>query len=99
MKPVDEKSSFPQLEKVTVSLFSSIAVYRLMIPYIDDTWHYHPEYEILYINKSHGIRLVGSHIGNFSDGDLVFISPNLPHVWKTIKITIYMIKNHLRMYL
>jgi AraC-like DNA-binding protein len=72
----------PQLEKIPVSLFSSIAVYREVIPYIKDPWHYHPEYEILLVEKGYGIRLVGNHIGNFSDGDLVFISSDLPHVWK-----------------
>lgn len=49
---------------------------------MDYPWHYHPEYEIIYVEKSYGIRFMGNHIGNFTDGDLVFISSNLPHVWK-----------------
>ena len=28
---------------------------------------------------------MGNHIGNFGDGDLMFISPNLPHVWRNDK--------------
>jgi AraC-like DNA-binding protein len=28
---------------------------------------------------------MGNHIGNFSDGDLMFIGSNLPHVWKNDK--------------
>ena len=49
---------------------------------MDYPLHYHPEYEIIFVKKSYGIRLMGSHIGNFNDGDLMFISPNLPHVWR-----------------
>src|SRR5690606_32170791 len=44
--------------------------------------HYHPEYEIIYVEKSYGMRFMGNHVGNFSDGDLMFISSNLPHLWK-----------------
>ena len=49
---------------------------------MDYPWHYHPEYEIIYVEKSYGIRFMGNHIGNFTDGDLLFISSDLPHVWK-----------------
>lgn len=44
-------------------------------------WHYHPEYEIVLVNKSSGRRMVGDHIGYFDEGDLVFLGPMLPHVW------------------
>ncbi len=72
----------PKLEKIPKSLNSSIAVKREVTPYMDYPWHYHPEYEIIFVEKSYGLRLMGNHVGNFSDGDLVFISANLPHVWK-----------------
>ena len=49
---------------------------------MDYPWHYHPEFEIIFVEKSYGIRLMGNHVGNFSDEDLMFIGPNLPHVWK-----------------
>lgn len=72
----------PKLEKVPFDLSSSIFVKREVTPYMDYPWHYHPEYEIIFVEKSYGIRLMGNHIGNFSDGDLVFIGSNLPHVWR-----------------
>jgi len=72
----------PQLEKIPVSAFSSFAVKREIVPYMDYPWHYHPEFEIIFVEKSYGIRLMGNHIGNFNDGDLMFISPYLPHVWR-----------------
>ena len=75
----------PKLEKIPISFSSSISVKREITPYMNYPWHYHPEFEIIYVKKSYGIRLMGNHIGNFNDGDLVFISPNLPHVWKNDK--------------
>ena len=72
----------PKLEKVFSNYASSIAVKREITPFMDYPLHYHPEFEIIYVEKSYGIRLMGNHIGHFSDGDLMFISPNLPHVWK-----------------
>jgi AraC-like DNA-binding protein len=75
----------PKLEKIPIHLSSSIAVKRETTPYMDYPWHYHPEFEIIYVEKSYGIRLMGNHIGNFNDGDLMFISSNLPHVWRNDK--------------
>ena len=44
-------------------------------------WHYHPEYELVLVTKSTGRRMVGDHIGYFSEGDLVFIGSMVPHLW------------------
>lgn len=75
----------PKLEKIPLTHASSIAVKREITPYMDYPWHYHPEHEIIFVEKSYGIRFMGNHIGNFNDGDLMFISSNLPHVWKNDK--------------
>ena len=42
-------------------------------------WHFHPEYEIVYISNGRGKRHIGDHISYFEDGDLIFMGPNLPH--------------------
>lgn len=42
-------------------------------------WHFHPEYEIVYISNGRGKRHIGNHISYFEDGDLIFLGPNLPH--------------------
>jgi AraC-like DNA-binding protein len=43
-------------------------------------WHYHPEYELVYVEATTGIRHVGQHISSFMDSDLVLIGPNIPHL-------------------
>lgn len=50
----------------------------------DYPFHYHPQYELTFILSSYGIRYVGNHFGNFSENDLVFLGPHLPHCWKNV---------------
>lgn len=72
----------PILEQVPNYVDASFAVKREVMPHIDIPWHYHPEYQIIYVNKGYGTRFVGNHIGNFYEGDMALIGSNLPHVWK-----------------
>ena len=43
-------------------------------------WHYHPEYELVYVEASNGIRHVGQHISSYMGSDLVLIGSNIPHL-------------------
>lgn len=43
-------------------------------------WHFHPEFEIVYISAGDGKRHIGDHIGRYEDGELIFLGPNLPHL-------------------
>lgn len=43
-------------------------------------WHFHPEYEIVYVEAETGVRHVGDHISKYEGSDLVFIGPNIPHL-------------------
>ncbi|WP_117883665.1 AraC family transcriptional regulator [Aureibaculum luteum] len=49
---------------------------------LEAAWHYHSQYELLYISKSTGIRFVGDSVSDFSAGDLVLVGPYLPHLWR-----------------
>lgn len=55
--------------------------YNLM-PCMDSSWHYHPQYELLYISCSTGIRFVGDSVSPFRAGDLALVGPYLPHLWR-----------------
>jgi AraC-like DNA-binding protein len=57
-------------------------IIRRELPCLETAWHYHPEYELLYISKSNGIRFVGDNVSHFSPGDLVLVGAYLPHLWR-----------------
>lgn len=43
-------------------------------------WHYHPEHEIVFIPGGSGKRHIGQHVSHYTDGQLVFIGPGVPHL-------------------
>ena len=43
-------------------------------------WHFHPEFELVYIEGASAKRHVGNHISQFTDSDLVLIGSNIPHL-------------------
>lgn len=57
-------------------------IYRRNVPCLDVAWHYHPEFELIYISQSHGIRFVGDSVSPFTPGDLVLVGSYLPHLWR-----------------
>jgi len=50
--------------------------------YLDTPFHFHDACELVLIEESFGKRVVGDHIAHFSEGDLVLIGANLPHIWQ-----------------
>jgi AraC-like DNA-binding protein len=69
-----------KLEKIEPDSGSSFRI--LLTPGLNDVflWHFHPEYEIVYVEGAGGIRHIGDHISRYEDNDLVFIGPNIPHL-------------------
>jgi AraC-like DNA-binding protein len=55
--------------------------YEVSVPSFEFLWHYHPEYELTYIVKGEGKRLVGDIYEKFQAGDFVLLPPLLPHTW------------------
>ena len=47
----------------------------------DYPWHYHQEYELIYISTGQGLRYVGNSVENYFNDDLVLVGSNLPHCW------------------
>lgn len=69
-----------QLESITPNVNSS---FHLMYnPQLSDLffWHFHPEFELVYIEGATGTRHVGDHISTYQESDLVLIGGNIPHL-------------------
>ena len=69
-----------KLEKVQPDEGSSFRI--LKNPRLNELfyWHYHPEYELIFIAGADGTRHIGDHISKFNGSDLVFMGPNIPHL-------------------
>ena len=63
---------------------SSFHSYRLEQSCFEFIWHYHPEYEITFVERGSGKRLVGDNISTFKKNDLVFIGSNIPHAYESV---------------
>lgn len=74
MKRFVKKSSIPD-SKVFI-------IKKLIGPYFDPTFHFHPEYQLFLVLKGRGTRFIGDTMKPFKEGDLIFTGPNLPHVWR-----------------
>ncbi len=72
----------PILRKIDAGRNYSFSIREDVYPYLYNHWHYHPEAELTLIRKGKGTRLVGDRVERFSDGDLVLLGPNLPHLWR-----------------
>ena len=74
-------------QKVDVPSESSITAFAFQKESFDVPWHFHPEYELIYIKSSSGIRYVGHHVEDFHPGELLLLGSNLPHCWKNTEVT------------
>lgn len=80
------KTSFIQnmkasLEKIEPGFGSSFTIRKFTDAqcHAKPHWHFHPEYEIVYISNGRGKRHIGNHMSFYEDGDLIFLGPDLPH--------------------
>ncbi len=55
-------------------------------PYFKSPFHFHPEFELVYITESYGKRIIGDKVDTFKEGDMVFVGSNLPHLWQNDEV-------------
>jgi AraC-like DNA-binding protein len=72
----------PSLKKVGSNRNGIFEVLYVNDPHFFPYWHYHPQYEIMLIQKSSGTQYVGDNISSFGEGDLFLLGPNIPHIFK-----------------
>ncbi len=76
----------PKFEKIITKPSSSILFKKVEVvnrPYVNGSWHFHPELEICLTLKGEGKRYVGNSITDYFQGDLVLLGENTPHCWIT----------------
>ncbi|MEX0315362.1 MAG: AraC family transcriptional regulator [Allomuricauda sp.] len=59
---------------------SSFMVSHNLYPHFLKIWHYHPELELIAIEKSSGTQFIGDSIEKFDAGEVILIGKNLPHM-------------------
>ncbi|WP_138432423.1 AraC family transcriptional regulator [Winogradskyella algicola] len=80
----------PILEKISPEFGSSIKVIKHGA-YVGEKkpfWHFHPEIELVYVNKGKGKRHIGNHLSYFNNSQLLLIGSNLPHNGFTDRLTV-----------
>jgi AraC-like DNA-binding protein len=81
--------SKPAFEKVIPSFGSSILVKKHTENRKKNKafWHFHPEIELVYVNKGQGKRHIGNHLSYFNNSQLILLGSNLPHHGFTDRLT------------
>ncbi|AXT58323.1 AraC family transcriptional regulator [Aquimarina sp. AD1] len=74
MKPSYEQIYLEQSKSLKIESYTKDSLCH------EINWHLHPEYEIVFIKNGSGIIQVESHLENYQDGLLIFLSPNMPHM-------------------
>lgn len=75
MKIMHEQVRFPETSKIKVKwTVNSNFTYP---------WHFHSQYELIYLIKGSAVRFVGDSIEHIEGGDIVLIGNNLPHLWQS----------------
>jgi AraC-like DNA-binding protein len=72
----------PKLEHLPLQAEESFVVKFFDYDYYPTPWHFHPEYELVLVTESTGKRFIGDDIRDFMPGDLAFIGPHLPHLYR-----------------
>src|SRR5579863_6829661 len=72
----------PVFEKTPHSQWESFHCEVVQGDSYNAAWHFHPEFQITFVIKSHGHRMVGDNIAPLLPGDLALVGSNLPHVWQ-----------------
>ncbi|MDG5490557.1 AraC family transcriptional regulator [Psychroserpens sp. SPM9] len=83
------KKRKPTLEKISPNFGSSVFVKKSTSKDNEQKpfWHFHPEIELVYVNKGQGKRHIGNHLSYFNNSQLILIGSNLPHNGFTDRLT------------
>src|SRR6056297_775933 len=70
-------------EQIDFPLQTAIKIKWQNKPHFTYPWHFHSEYEIIYVLQGTGNSFVANNIEHFQSGDLAMLGSNLPHFWRS----------------
>lgn len=76
------------IQKIHVEEHRSFACRTYKTPNFETAWHKHPECELILITEGNGTALIGDYIGEYKEGDVFFLSPDLPHWFRKSEHTV-----------
>lgn len=71
------------VHKPTIPLTQTFVIKELVEKHFDPSWHAHSEYQLFVVLEGTGTRFIGDSIRSFKPGELIFIGPHLPHLWRS----------------
>lgn len=71
-----------KIQYETIRTGTNSSFHLMVNPRLNDFfyWHFHPEFELVFLDGADGTRHVGHHISRYEGSDLVFIGSNIPHL-------------------
>jgi len=72
----------PFVEKLTLAQCMSFYAKTHETPLFEVGWHRHPEIELIFFKKGSGTAFIGDHLGEFNEGDIFIIGPNIAHTFQ-----------------
>jgi len=75
----------PFFHKVPTQIQSSFSTRHDVETNFGSLWHYHPEMELHHVIRGKGVRFIGDTIDRFSEGEVLLLGSNLPHMWQCNK--------------
>ncbi len=69
---------------IVVGVTGNVAIHfkKIDTPYLDSPFHFHQHCELVWVEESYGIRIVGDNVSSFEAGELVFMGPNVSHIYQ-----------------
>ena len=71
------------LQKSPIPKHHAYLARMLKEPVFDPHWHFHSEHQLFLVLKGSGTRFIGDSVKSYIAGDITFIGPDLPHLWRS----------------
>ncbi|MGV3559856.1 AraC family transcriptional regulator [Larkinella arboricola] len=73
----------PILKIVDTQQHEAFQIMKVEESFFFPSWHFHPEFEIMYVEQGTGIRFVGDSMERFQPGDVVLFGSHIPHLYRS----------------